>query len=309
MFVILGVAIINALIGHIQESNAEKSLQSIRNMLSSEAVVIRQGNHETIPTTALVPGDIVVIRAGDRIPADLRVIEAHNLRVEEAILTGESTVVEKSSDVLSGELPLGDRYNLLYSGTTVSSGGGKGLVVATGGETELGHINQMMSDIEKHRTPLMVQMDKLGKTIFITILVMMLALFVFSLIFRDMPVSELVLSLISLAVAAVPEGLPAIISIILSLGVQAMARRKAIIRKLPTVETLGAMTVICSDKTGTLTMNEMTVKAVITADTTYRVEGDSYESVGAIHPVDNPTPVTVTRGICAGALSAHRRSL
>ncbi|ENA0610397.1 cation-transporting P-type ATPase [Enterobacter bugandensis] len=296
MFVILGVAVINALIGHIQESNAEKSLQSIRNMLSSEAVVVRQGNHETVPTTALVPGDIVVIRAGDRIPADLRVIEAHNLRVEEAILTGESTVVEKNTDPLSGELPLGDRYNLLYSGTTVSSGGGKGLVVATGGDTELGHINQMMSDIEKHRTPLMVQMDKLGKTIFITILVMMVALFVFSLIFRDMPVSELVLSLISLAVAAVPEGLPAIISIILSLGVQAMARRKAIIRKLPTVETLGAMTVICSDKTGTLTMNEMTVKAVITADTTYRVEGDSYEPVGNIHPVDDPTPVNVTPG-------------
>ena len=296
MLVILGVAIVNALIGHIQESNAEKSLQSIRNMLSSEAVVVRQGNHETIPTTALVPGDIVVIRAGDRIPADLRVIEAHNLRVEEAILTGESTVVEKNSDALSGELPLGDRYNLLYSGTTVSSGGGKGVVVATGGETELGHINQMMSDIEKHRTPLMVQMDKLGKTIFITILVMMVALFVFSLLFRDMPVSELVLSLISLAVAAVPEGLPAIISIILSLGVQAMARRKAIIRKLPTVETLGAMTVICSDKTGTLTMNEMTVKAVITADTIYRVEGESYEPVGNIHPVDDPTPVSVTQG-------------
>ena len=259
-------------------------------------MVVRQGNHETIPTTALVPGDIVVIRAGDRIPADLRVIEAHNLRVEEAILTGESTVVEKNSDALSGELPLGDRYNLLYSGTTVSSGGGKGVVVATGGETELGHINQMMSDIEKHRTPLMVQMDKLGKTIFITILVMMVALFVFSLLFRDMPVSELVLSLISLAVAAVPEGLPAIISIILSLGVQAMARRKAIIRKLPTVETLGAMTVICSDKTGTLTMNEMTVKAVITADTIYRVEGESYEPVGNIHPVDDPTPVSVTQG-------------
>ena len=136
--VILGVAVINALIGHIQESNAEKSLQSIRNMLSSEAVVIRQGNHETIPTTALVPGDIVVIRAGDRIPADLRVIEAHNLRVEEAILTGESTVVEKSTEALSGELPLGDRTNLLFSGTTVSSGGGKGLVVATGGDTALG---------------------------------------------------------------------------------------------------------------------------------------------------------------------------
>jgi magnesium-transporting ATPase (P-type) len=296
MTVILGVAVINALIGHIQESNAEKSLQSIRNMLSSEAVVVRQGSHETVPTTALVPGDIVVVRAGDRIPADLRVIEAHNLRVEEAILTGESTVVEKNTEALSGELPLGDRYNLLYSGTTVSSGGGKGVVVATGSDTELGHINQMMSDIEKHRTPLMVQMDKLGKTIFITILVMMAVLFVFSILFRDMPVSELMLSLISLAVAAVPEGLPAIISIILSLGVQAMARHKAIIRKLPTVETLGAMTVICSDKTGTLTMNEMTVKAVITAQTTYRVEGDSYEPVGNIHPIDDPTPVTVAQG-------------
>ncbi|HID1012744.1 TPA: cation-transporting P-type ATPase [Raoultella ornithinolytica] len=294
--VILGVAVINALIGHIQESNAEKSLQSIRNMLSSEAVVIRQGNHETVATTALVPGDIVVIRAGDRIPADLRVIEAHNLRVEEAILTGESTVVEKNTEALSGDLPLGDRTNLLFSGTTVSSGGGKGLVVATGRDTELGHINQMMADIEKHRTPLLVQMDKLGKAIFIIILVMMAALFVFSLLFRDMPVSELMLSLISLAVASVPEGLPAIISIILSLGVQTMARQKAIIRKLPTVETLGAMTVICSDKTGTLTMNEMTVKAVITADTVYRVEGDSYEPIGNIHPVDGAGPVVVAPG-------------
>ncbi len=294
--VILGVAVINSLIGYIQESNAEKSLQSIRNMLSSEAVVVRQGNHETIPTTALVPGDIVVIRAGDRIPADLRIIEAHNLRVEEAILTGESTVVEKITDRLEGELPLGDRTNLLFSGTTVSSGGGQGVVIATGGDTELGHINQMMADIEQQRTPLLIQMDKLGKAIFIIILVMMAALFVFSVLFRDMPVSELMLSLISLAVASVPEGLPAIISIILSLGVQTMARQKAIIRKLPTVETLGAMTVICSDKTGTLTMNEMTVKAVITADTIYRVEGDSYEPIGNFHPIDDPTSVTVTHG-------------
>ncbi len=169
-------------------------------------------------------------------------------------------------------------------------------MVATGGNTELGHINQMMAGIEKHRTPLLVQMDKLGKAIFILILVMMAALFVFSLLFRDMPVSELMLSLISLAVASVPEGLPAIISIILSLGVQAMARQKAIIRKLPTVETLGAMTVICSDKTGTLTMNEMTVKAVITADSVYRVEGDSYEPVGKIHAIDDPTPVTIAPG-------------
>lgn len=294
--VILGVAVVNALIGHIQESNAEKSLQSIRNMLSSETVVVRAGNYETLPTTSLVPGDIVVIRAGDRIPADLRIIESHNLRVEEAILTGESTVVEKSTAALTGDLALGDRTNMLFSGTTVSSGGGKGVVVATGGDTELGHINQMMSDIEKHRTPLLVQMDKLGKAIFLIILAMMAALFVFSLLFRDMPVSELMLSLISLAVASVPEGLPAIISIILSLGVQTMARQQAIIRKLPTVETLGAMTIICSDKTGTLTMNEMTVKVVITADHIYRVEGDSYEPVGTMHKIDDASPVTIAPG-------------
>ncbi|MDM2734372.1 cation-transporting P-type ATPase [Citrobacter sp. Ct235] len=281
--VILGVAVINALIGHIQENNAEKSLKSIRNMLSASAVVVRNGQHETVATTDLVVGDIVVLRAGDRIPADLRVMEAHNLRVEEAILTGESTVVDKTADALAGELPLGDRKNLLFSGTTISAGAGLGVVIATGEATELGHINQMMTGIEKHRTPLLVQMDKLGKAIFSLILAMMAGLFIFSLLLRDMPMSELLLSLISLAVAAVPEGLPAIISIILSLGVQTMARKRAIIRKLPTVETLGAMSVICSDKTGTLTMNEMTVKAIITADKNYRVQGNSYEPTGEIH--------------------------
>ncbi|WP_436799819.1 cation-transporting P-type ATPase [Scandinavium sp. UTDF21-P1B] len=281
--VILGVTVINALIGHLQESSAAKSLQSIRNMLSSDAVVVREGKHETVSTADLVPGDIVLLRAGDRIPADMRVLEAHNLRVEEAILTGESTVVDKHTQVLSGELPLGDRTNMLFSGTTVSGGGGRGVVTATGQQTELGHINQMMAEIKPSRTPLLVQMDKLGKAIFVIILAMMVALFVFSLAVRDMPMSELLLSLISLAVAAVPEGLPAIISIILSLGVQAMARKRAIVRKLPTVETLGAMTVVCSDKTGTLTMNEMTVKAIITADCCYSVDGDSYAPTGNIY--------------------------
>jgi len=291
--VILGVTVINSLIGYIQENNAEKSLQSIRNMLSSDAQVIRDGKHDTVSTKELVPGDIVVLRAGDRIPADLRLIEAHNLRVEEAILTGESTVVDKHTDALTGELPLGDRTNMLFSGTTISAGGGVGVVVATGQETELGRINQMMADVEATRTPLLVQMDKLGKAIFVIILAMMAALFVFSVLLRDIPMGELLLSLISLAVAAVPEGLPAIISIILSLGVQAMARKRAIIRKLPTVETLGAMTVVCSDKTGTLTMNEMTVKAIITADSCYRVDGDSYEPVGNIYLEGSNEPVSV----------------
>ncbi|HBU8852271.1 TPA: HAD-IC family P-type ATPase, partial [Citrobacter sedlakii] len=194
--VILGVAVINALIGHVQENNAEKSLKGIRNMLSSAAVVIRNGQHETAPTTELVVGDIVVLRAGDRIPADLRVMEAHNLRVEEAILTGESTVVDKTAEALEGELPLGDRKNLLFSGTTLSAGAGLGVVIATGEATELGHINQMMTAIEKHRTPLLVQMDKLGKAIFSLILAMMVGLFIFSLLLRDMPMGELLLSLI-----------------------------------------------------------------------------------------------------------------
>ena len=294
--VILGVTVINALIGHVQESNAEKSLQGIRNMLSSDARVQRNGRHETVATRELVPGDIVILRAGDRVPADMRLIETHSLRVEEAILTGESTVVDKTTDALQGELPLGDRTNMLFSGTTISAGAGVGVVTATGQETELGHINQMMAGIEKHRTPLLVQMDKLGKAIFVIILAMMAALFIFSLALRDIPIGELLLSLISLAVAAVPEGLPAIISIILSLGVQAMARQRAIIRKLPTVETLGAMTVVCSDKTGTLTMNEMTGKAIVTADCCYRVEGDSYEPQGDICLEGSDEPVQIKPG-------------
>lgn len=282
MVIILAVAVINAMIGFVQENRAEKSLKSIQDMLSNTAVVIRDGVTLTIEAQDLVPGDIVTLRPGDKIPADLRLLEAHNLLVEEAILTGESTVVEKQTAAIDKEVMIGDRINLLFSGTTISAGTAKGVVIASGGNTELGHINQMMADIDPHRTPLLTQMDRLGKGIFLLILVMMALLFIFAIFLRDMPFTELLLALISLAVAAVPEGLPAIISIILSLGVQSMARVRAIIRKLPTVETLGAMTVVCSDKTGTLTMNEMTVKAVILADNLYRVDGESYDPKGKI---------------------------
>ncbi|MFU2314755.1 cation-transporting P-type ATPase [Rahnella sp. PCH160] len=280
--VILGVAVINAMIGFLQENSAEKSLKSIQNMLSSQAVVFRDGQIQTLNADQLVPGDIVQLRPGDKIPADLRIVSAHNLQVEEAILTGESTVVTKTARTIDDEVMIGDRHNLLFSGTMISGGTATGVVYATGKDTELGHINQMMSSIEPQRTPLLQQIDKLGKGIFALILLMMAFLFVFAFILRDMPLGELLLSLISLAVASVPEGLPAIISIILSLGVQSMARNHAIIRKLPTVETLGSMTVICSDKTGTLTMNEMTVKAVILADRAYHVEGESYQPKGRI---------------------------
>lgn len=281
--VILGVAVVNALIGFVQENSAEKSLKSIHSMLSNQAIVIRDGAKKEVDASDLVPGDIIVLSPGDKIPADLRLIDVHSLQVEEAILTGESTVVEKQIDAIAKEVMIGDRTNLVYSGTTVSAGTATGVVIATGSATELGHINQMMSDIDPHKTPLIEQMDRLGKGIFYLILVMMAALFVFGYLLRDMDTPELMLALISLAVASVPEGLPAIISIILSLGVQNMARNRAIIRKLPTVETLGAMTVVCSDKTGTLTMNEMTVKAVILAESTYRVDGESYEPVGKLY--------------------------
>ena len=280
--IIAMVGVINATIGFMQENNAEKSLRAIQSMLSSQATVVRGGEDRNIEARELVPGDIIRLRAGDRVPADLRLLEAHSLRVEEAILTGESTVVEKNTLELEGELGIGDRLNMLFSGTTISGGSGTGIVVATAGLTELGHINQMMVEVKPQLTPLMQQMSRLGKGISLLILGMLVVLFFFGLVLHDMPVPELLLALISLAVASVPEGLPAIISIILSLGVQSMVQQRAIIRRLPTVETLGAMTVVCSDKTGTLTMNEMTVKGVLLADGSLSVEGDSYEPVGRI---------------------------
>ncbi|GGP25287.1 cation-transporting P-type ATPase [Silvimonas amylolytica] len=280
--VIVCVAVINALIGYIQENAAEKSLKGIRNMLSSSAAVIRDGKPQHIDATGLVPGDMVTVRPGDRIPADLRLLEVHSLQVEEAILTGESTVVSKQTDALADHAQLGDRINLAYSGTTVSAGTGKGVVIAIGAQTELGQINGMLADVKRTKTPLLQQIDKLGHGIFWAILCAMAVLFIYSMVFHAVPVGELLLALISLAVASVPEGLPAVISLMLSLGVQAMARKHAIIRSLPTAETLGAMTVICSDKTGTLTMNEMTVKEVVLADQQYKITGQSYNPQGEV---------------------------
>ncbi|WP_148714471.1 cation-transporting P-type ATPase [Chitinolyticbacter meiyuanensis] len=288
--VILGVTVVNAAIGFLQENSAEKSLERIRGMLSNHAMVSRAGERCDIDAATLVPGDIVHLKPGDKIPADLRLLEVHDLKVEEAILTGESTVVDKRSAALPGEALIGDRLNLAYSGTTVSAGTACGVVIATGSATELGQINRMMGEVDAITTPLLRQIRQLGKVIFFLILAMMAGLFVYARLLHDIPLGELLLSLISLAVASVPEGLPAIISIILSLGVQRMARNHAIIRKLPTVETLGAMTIVCSDKTGTLTMNEMTVKAVILADGQYAVGGESYDPVGEIRADDGSMP-------------------
>jgi magnesium-transporting ATPase (P-type) len=282
MGVILGVVVINALIGFIQEGKAEAALESIRSMLSLHAAVIRGGRRRDIEAEELVPGDVVFIESGDRIPADLRVLKARNLQVEEAALTGESQPVTKSPEPADEGAPLGDRTSMLFSGTTVTRGQGRGVVIATGSDTEIGQIGEMISTVETLTTPLIRAINRFGKTLSLVILLIAVLAFAFGYLFRDFALEELFLIIVGLAVAAIPEGLPAIMTITLALGVQRMARRNAILRRLPAVETLGSVTVICSDKTGTLTRNEMTVARILHGDDVYTVEGSGYEPAGDV---------------------------
>jgi P-type Ca2+ transporter type 2C len=279
-WVILAVVIINALIGFLQEGKAERSLESIRKMLSLEAVVIRDGKKQIIKAEELVPGDVVMMKSGDKIPADIRLVKSKDLRVEESPLTGESTAVEKTTDpVDEGSIP-GDQISMAFSGTVVVYGKATGVVVGTGAHTEIGKINQMISSVEDITTPLLRQIEKFGKWLSVAILGITGAFFAFGYFFRDYSLSELFLVAIGLIVASIPEGLPAIMTITLATGVQRMAKRNAIIRRLPSVETLGAVNVICSDKTGTLTRNEMMARTIITAEKEYQVEGTGYAPEG-----------------------------
>ncbi|MDR0333153.1 MAG: cation-transporting P-type ATPase [Dysgonamonadaceae bacterium] len=280
--VIVGVAVINAFIGFIQENKAEAALEGIRKMLSLKAHVIRNGKRTEIDASDLTVGDIVIISPGSKVPADLRLIRADNLHIEESALTGESVASEKNIEILPDDTVLGDRLNMAFSGTSVSTGTGVGIVVATGGETEIGKINQMMSNVETLKTPLLKQTAQFAKWLSIIILSGSVLIYIFGYFFRDYEPVELLLAIIGLAIAAVPEGLPAILSIILAIGVQNMAKRKSIVRTLPSVETLGSVSVICSDKTGTLTKNEMTVKTLKTKDGEYQVTGTGYAPEGDI---------------------------
>jgi magnesium-transporting ATPase (P-type) len=282
MWVILAVVIVNALIGFIQEGKAEQAMESIRDMLSLEAVVIRNGKKKTIDAEELVPGDIVMLKSGDKVPADLRLIKTKDLQVEESPLTGESTSVDKSTDPVDDDAVIGDQYSMAFSGTVVTFGKGTGVVTATGLKTELGKIKEMMSEVEEITTPLLQKIDKFGKWLSLIILGITGAFFAFGYFFRDYTLDELFLAAIGLIVASIPEGLPAIMTITLAIGVQRMASRNAIIRRLPSVETLGAVNVICSDKTGTLTRNEMTARTIVTADNEYKVEGTGYKPEGKI---------------------------
>jgi len=282
--IILLVAVINASIGFFQENKAEKALENIKKMLSLKAQVVRGGKRMEIDASDLTVGDIVFLTPGDKIPADLRLFKADNLRVEESALTGESVPTEKKVNALPENTELGDRINMAFSGTTVSAGTGIGIVVATGADTELGKINQMMSDVEPLTTPLLKQTAQFGKVVSVVILLGSVFVFLFGYFFRNeiYTIKELTMSVIGLAIAAIPEGLPAILSIILAIGVQNMAKRKSIVRTLPSVETLGSVSVICSDKTGTLTKNEMTVKTLETRDGEYFVTGTGYAPEGEI---------------------------
>ena len=273
--VILGVVCINAIIGFLQEGKAEEALQGIRKMLSVKAHVRREGQWGEIDAGTLVPGDIVRLRSGDRVPADLRLLEAANLRIEESALTGESVPSSKRIEPADEDAGIGDRHCLAYSGTMVTAGQGIGVVSATGPNTELGRISTMISEVQRLETPLTREMRRFGTVLSIAILALAVVLVVYGL-------SELFLAAIGFAVAAIPEGLPAILTITLALGVQRMAGRNAITRKLNAVETLGSVTVICSDKTGTLTRNEMTARHVVTRAGRFDVEGTGYAPEGSI---------------------------
>lgn len=278
--VLLAAVLINAVIGFIQEGKAESALDAIRAMLSPHAVAERDGERREIDAAELVPGDIVHLISGDRVPADLRLIATKELRVEEAALTGESLPVEKATAAVAQDAPLGDRYGMAYSGTVVVYGQARGVVVATGSHTELGRINQMLSSIESMSTPLLRQVDRFGRTLAVVILAVCAVLFLVGTLWRGHSAAEMFMMVVALAASAIPEGLPALMTVTLALGVQRMARRRAIVRRLPAVEALGSVTVICSDKTGTLTRNEMTVQRVVCAGRAYDVSGVGYEPGG-----------------------------
>jgi len=281
-FVILAIVIMNAVMGIVQEGKAEKSVEALQKMSAPEAKVLRDGLQVMVQSAEIVPGDIVVLEAGDIIPADVRLIESSNMKVEEASLTGESVPVEKNArEVLEGPAGIGDRHNMGFSSTVVTYGRGKGLVVETGEKTEIGHIATTIESYEEEDTPLQLKLNQLGKILGNACIAICIIVFAVGLM-QGRGVLNMLLTSISLAVAAIPEGLPAIVTIVLSIGMNRMATKNAIVKKLLAVETLGATQVICSDKTGTLTQNQMTVVKAYVDDKILDIEGGGYEPVGAV---------------------------
>jgi magnesium-transporting ATPase (P-type) len=295
--IIFAVVVLNALLGFIQEGRAEKALDSIRNMLSAEARTVRGGDTRMLPAEQLVPGDIVLLESGDKIPADLRLVDAKNLRTEEAALTGESVPAEKTIDPVPANATVGDRDCMAFSGTMVVSGRATGAVVATGSETELGRINQLIAGVSPLETPLLRQIKKFGYTITTAIGVLSILIFAYGHWLGHKDFVELFQAVVGIAVSLIPEGLPALITITLAIGVQRMAQRNAIIRRLPAVETLGSVSRICSDKTGTLTLMEMMVTSAVTAESAYEVTGAGYAPEGEVKMDSKPAGAPAVLGL------------
>ena len=281
--VIMGVVILNAIIGFIQEGKAEKALDAISNMLSQQAMVKRDGQFISLAAELLVPGDVVFLQSGDKTPADLRLFKARELRIDEAMLTGESVPVEKFTETVAEHATIGERKCLAYSGTLITYGQGQGVVIATGDSTEIGRISSLLGQVQMLTTPLLRQMDTFARWLTLAIGAIAAATFAYGVLLQNYTVADMFLAAVGLAVAGIPEGLPAIMTITLAIGVQRMAKKHAIIRRLPAVETLGSVTVICSDKTGTLTRNEMTVNTLATGAGLCEVSGTGYDPHGAFN--------------------------
>lgn len=287
--VIVGVMVLNAVVGFVQESKAGVALDALRSMVRTTARVVRDGREQTIPSEELVPGDLVLVEAGDKVPADVRLLRVAELRVDESALTGESVPVVKDEVVALPEAtPVADRRNMMYSGTLVTAGTGAGITVATGSTTELGEIHRLVGSAKMPATPLTEKLAWFSKVL--TVVILALAAVTFGIgVARGQDAVQTFTAAVALAVGAIPEGLPAAVTITLAIGVSRMARRRAVIRRLPAVETLGSTTVVCSDKTGTLTENQMTVRAVWTPDCGFTVTGDGYSPEGVVRAYDGST--------------------
>ncbi|TDC32538.1 HAD-IC family P-type ATPase [Micromonospora sp. KC213] len=283
--VIFGVVVVNAAVGFLQESKAEAALDALRAMVRTEARVVRGGRQRPVPSDEIVPGDLVLVEAGEKVPADLRLARADELRADESALTGESLPVRKDEVVVPDEAPVADRRNVLYSGTLLTGGSGAGIAVATGAETELGRIHRLVGGAQVLDTPLTAKLARFSRVLTVAILVLAALTFGVGLV-RGEQAGQTFTAAVALAVGAIPEGLPAAVTITLAIGVARMARRRAVIRRLPAVETLGSTTVICTDKTGTLTENQMTVQAIWTVGGRYEVSGGGYTPVGEISDPD-----------------------
>ncbi|WP_373487901.1 cation-translocating P-type ATPase, partial [Blastomonas sp.] len=311
--VIVAVVLVNAIIGFVQEGRANSAMNAIRAMIDPHASVLRGGQRLTIAADEVVPGDIVLLEAGDRIAADLRLIKASNLKADEAILTGESVPVDKQVAPVAADVPLGDRFSMAFSGSFVAAGQGEGVVIATGAQTQLGQISTMIGNVEQLATPLIRQMDHFARQVTMVILGISALVFGFAWWSESYSIGDAFMAVVGLVVAAIPEGLPAMMTITLAVGVQRMARRKAIIRRLPAVETLGAVSVICSDKTGTLTRNEMTVSRLVTGDGTVSVDGTGYAPLGGFASDDgallDPAAETVLEALTLAGLLCNDAAL